>query len=283
MKKTLLFLFLLPALLFSQDDLLEEIDTDSSAIEYQSSAFKANKIINFESTKLTAKSDLFFVVYHRFGSVKDGLKELFGLDQSVTRLHFIYGLSDRINVGFSRSSYQKTYEFSIKYKLLRQAINGGSPISLVGFNSIAINTFLDKDNLPNLEFNDRLAYTSQILVSRKFNKNLTLQVAPTFLYENLVEYKAQSNDQYILGLGGRYKISQRVSLNIDWGAHLNRYDNDIYRNPLSLGVDVETGGHVFQLHLSNAQPSFERGFLTQASGDWSDGDIFFGFNLSRVF
>ena len=118
---------------------------------------------------------------------------------------------------------------------------------------------------------------------RYFNKNLTLQVSPTFLYENLVENPNQDNAQFITGLGGRYKLSNRVSLNLDWGYHFNRDNNDIYKNPLAIGVDVETGGHVFQLHLTNAQPSFERGFLTQASGDWSTGDLFFGFNLLRVF
>ena len=214
--------------------------------------------------------------------IKGGIKELFGLDQSVTRLHFIYGLTDNINLGFSRTSFNKTYEFSIKYKLLRQSTEG-SPFTIVGFNSMSINTFLSDKDYTNLEFGDRVAYTSQVLVSRKVNKKLSLQISPTLLYENLVQNPNQSNAQYIAGLGGRYKLSNRVSLNMDWGCHLNRDNNDLYRNPLAIGVDVETGGHVFQLHFSNAQPSFERGFLTQAAGDWSNGDIFFGFNLSRVF
>ncbi|NQY07205.1 MAG: hypothetical protein HRT68_13705 [Flavobacteriaceae bacterium] len=283
MKKIKLLFLFLPLSLFSQDDLLNEIDTDSTGTEYADSAFKALKIVNFESTKLAAKKDFFFVVSHRFGSIKGGFKELFGLDQSVTRLHFIYGLSDGINLGVSRSAFQKTYEFSGKYRLVRQKKENGSPVTVVGFNSISINTLLDDDVFPNLEFGDRLGFTSQVLISRKFNKKLSLQLIPTLLHENLVDNPLQDNTQFILGFGGRHKISKRVSVNIDYGLHFNRENTDVFRDPLSIGFDIETGGHVFQVHFSNAQPSFERGYLTQAAGDWGDGDIFFGFNLSRVF
>lgn len=280
--KKLLLLLCFPIITFAQDDLLDEIDSDSTANTVVSSAFKGMKIVNFESTKLAAKKDLYLVVYHRFGNINSGIKELFGLDQSVTRIHFVYGLTDRFNIGVSRTSFNKTYEFSIKYGLLRQSTKG-SPFEIVGFNSMAINTFLDEDDYTNLEFADRVAYTSQLLISRKFTQKLSLQLTPTLLYENLVENPKQDNAQFISGLGGRYKLSNRVSLNLDWGYHFNRENSDVYKNPLAVGVDVETGGHVFQLHLSNAQPSFERGFLTQATGDWSTGDIFFGFNLLRVF
>lgn len=279
-----LFLALvLPLCICAQDDLLSEIDTNSVSGKYVSSVFKALKIINFESTKMASKKEFYFVVSHRFGSVKGGFKELFGLDQAATRLNFIYGISDGINIGVSRSAFQKTYEMSLKYRLLQQGVMGGSPVTLVGFNSVSANTMLDEVFLPKLEFSDRLAYVSQLLISRKFNKSLSLELMPTLLHENLVLNDKQANTQYIIGFGGRHKITKRLSLNFDWGYHINRENTGIYRNPLAIGVDVETGGHIFQLHFSNAQPSFESGYLSKASGNWGRADFFFGFNISRVF
>ena len=284
MKLVHLFLaFIFSLSLYAQDDLLNEIDTDSVQNKHVSAVFKGLKIINFESTKLASKGEFYFVVSHRFGSVKGGFKELFGLDQAATRLNFIYGISNGLNVGFSRSSYQKTYEMSLKYRLLQQGVKGGSPVTIVGFNSISVNTLLDEAFLPELEFNDRLSYVSQLLISRKFSKNLSLELMPTLVHENLVENSNQDNTQYVMGIGGRCKITKRLSLNCDYGYHLNRDNNSIYKNNLAVGVDIETGGHVFQLQFSNAQPSFESGYLTKAAGDWGNLDIFFGFNLSRVF
>ena len=198
----------------------------------------------------------------------------------------IYGIKEGWNVGFSRSSFQKTYDFNTKYRLLRQR-EGGSPVTIVGFNAFLINGNLDEDFIPDLEFVDRLGYTTQLLVSRKFSERLSLEVAPTFFYDNYLPDTAGDQDQekgqFSLGVGGRFKISKRLSLNVDYAAHLNRADDSAFENPLSIGVDIETGGHVFQLHFTNAQPSFENGFLGQANGSWSDGIVFFGFNLSRTF
>jgi hypothetical protein len=291
MKKYIYLLLLIPSVLFSQeDDLLSELESEQDTTKIiTTSAFKALKIVNLESTKLVANKELFMVISHRFGTIQGGFKELFGLDQAATRIHFIYGLNDWLNVGLSRSSFQKTWEFNTKYRLINQ-IEKGFPLTIVGFNSVAINGILEDDFLPKLEFYHRLSYTSQILISRKFNKNLSLELAPSLLHENLSptfefgnEASEQENTQYILGLGGRYKISKRVSLNIDYACHLNRNEYSTEDNALSIGVDIETGGHVFQLHFTNAQPSYEAGFLGGANGDWETGDVFFGFNLSRTF
>jgi hypothetical protein len=291
MKKYICILLLIPSFLFSQEeDLLAELESvqDTTKI-VTTSAFKALKIVNLESTKLVANKELFMVISHRFGTIQGGFKELFGLDQAATRIHFIYGLNDWLNVGLSRSSFQKTWEFNTKYRLFRQ-VEQGFPITVVGFNSLAINGAIEDDFLPKLEFQNRLSYTSQLLISRKFNKNLSLELAPSILHENLAptfifgnEASEQENTQYILGLGGRYKISKRVSLNIDYACHLNRNEFSKEDNAFSVGVDIETGGHVFQLHFTNAQPSYEAGFLGGANGDWETGDVFFGFNLSRTF
>ena len=277
-----LILFLIAISLNAQDDLLSEIDTDSVVDNYTTAAFKGLKIVNFESTKLVAKKELTFIVSHRFGSIENGFDSFFGLDDAVTRLNFVYGLTDAINIGVSRSSFQKIYEASAKYRLVRQRENG-FPFTIVGYNSILVNTALEKENLPKLEFKDRLAYTTQLLISRKISPSLSLEFIPTFFHDNFVVFNEQSNSQFALGFGGRQKISKRVSINVDYGWHLNRADGSPFKNPLSIGFDLETGGHVFQMHFSNSQAMNANGFLGQATGDWSDGDIYFGFNLSRVF
>ena len=281
MKHLLIFLFCIPILVYAQDDLLDEIDTDASS-QYVSAAFKGLKIVNFESTKLVAKGEFTFVVAHRFGSLENGIDTFFGLDDAVTRLNFIFGITDDLNVSVSRSSFQKIYEAAAKYTLIKQE-NNGFPLTIVGYNSILINTGLEKDNLPLLEFKHRLGYTAQVLVSRKVNTNLSLELAPTFFHDNYVAIDEQDNSQFALGFGGRYKLGKRWSLNADYGWHLNRADNSPFKNPLSIGIDLETGGHVFQMHFTNAQGMNTNTFLGQGTGDWSDGNIYFGFNLSRVF
>lgn len=279
----ILIMLLLCQILTAQgDDLLSEIDTDSVGDQYATAAFKGLKIVNFESTKLVAKKELTFIVSHRFGSIENGFDSFFGLDDAVTRLNFVYGIIDGINIGVSRSSFQKIYEASAKYRLVRQKENG-FPFTIVAYNSILINTALEKENLPKLEFRDRLGYTAQLLISKKVSSKLSLEVAPTFFHDNFVAYDDQHNSQYAIGFGGRQKLGKRWSINLDYGWHLNRADGSPFKNPLSIGFDLETGGHVFQMHFSNAQAMNTNGFLGQATRDWSDGNIYFGFNLSRVF
>lgn len=282
MKYLFVLLCCLPMSLFAQDDLLSEIDSDSTGTTFASAAFKGLKIVNFESTKLVAKKEFTLVVSHRFGSVENGFDSFFGLDDAVTRLNFIYGISDAINIGISRSSFQKIYEASAKYRLFRQQ-ESGFPVTIVGFNAILINTALETNNLPKLEFQHRLGYTAQLLISRKINTNFSVELAPTFFHDNYVKENNQDNSQYALGFGGRYKLGKRWSLNADYGWHLNRASDSPYKNPLSIGIDLETGGHVFQMHFTNAQAMNTNGFLGQGTGDWSDGNFYFGFNLSRVF
>ena len=281
MKRLLVLLLFSYSLVFSQQDLLSKIDrNDQDTIE--KSAFKGLKIVNFESTKLADKKLFYLVVAHRFSSVKGGFDTFFGLDDAVTRLNFIYGLTDWLNVSISRSSFEKTYEAALKYRLVWQQ-EGGFPFTVVGYNSLTINTNLDKDLLPGLEFKDRLGLVTQLLVSRKLNKNFSVQLIPSLFHENLTSFEAQDNTQYALGFGGRHKLSKRWSINLDYGWHLNRASGSPFKNPLSIGFDLESGGHVFQLHFTNAQPMNAVGFLGRGTGDWLDGDFFFGFNLSRVF
>ena len=282
MNKIICFLLLLPLFGWSQDDLLDEIDTVDVSGTYEIAAFKGLKLINLETTKMVSHKQLFFVVSHRFGSVKTGIEDFFGLDQAVTRLNFLYGISDGINIGISRSSFQKTYETSLKLRLVRQAPSR-FPLTIVWFNSVQLNGSLDEEALPGLRFEHRLGYASQLLFSRKVSRDVSLELAPTYFHDNLVALEKQDNSQFALGLGGRYKFSRRCSINVDYGLHLNRAGNSPFVNPLSVGLDIETGGHVFQLHFTNAQPMNINNFLGEATGDWRSGNVYFGFNILRVF
>ena len=278
--KKIILLLLLPVTMFAQEDLLKEIDTASAQKSTVESAFKGLKIVNIESTKLAAKGDFYFIVAHRFGSVKDGFEGAYGLDNAVTQLKFLYGLNKWLTVSAARS--ELAYDFSGKYLLQSQERNG-FPLAIVGFTSLAFNNTLKESNYPKMKFADRLIYVAQLLISRKMNEKLSLELAPTFFHENFVIDDKQVNSQYAIGMGGRYKFAKRWSVNVDYAAHLNRSDTSPFKNPLSVGVDLETGGHVFQMHFSSSQGIHEAGFLGNTTGDWTKGDIFFGFNLLRVF
>jgi len=287
-----IMLFAVPLLMNAQDDLLSEIDTTATN-ETVASAFKSLKIVNLESTKLAAKGDFYFIVAHRFGFIDKGFDDFFGLDNANTQLKFLYGVNDWLTVHIGRSGFQETYDLAAKYRLYAQKENG-FPVTIVGFNSVAINSELKEEDFPKLQFENRLSYVAQVLISRKFSEKLSLEIAPSVFHENtlrdllddnnaLILPNPQDNTQFAIGLGGRYKLTNRWSVNVDYAAHLNRASQSNYKNPLSIGVDLETGGHVFQMHFTNAQAMHETGYLGQTVGDWSDGKIAFGFNLVRVF
>lgn len=280
MTKTLLFLSVLSSgLVFSQEDLLKDIDTIKTNTEISPPAFKGLQIVTAQSTKLTAKNEWYIVVAHRFGDISTGFKNFFGLDEASTKLGVIYGLTDGLSVSLSRETNMKTFELGAKYRLMKQ--NEEIPVDLVGYNVMAINTDLDKDNYPYLTFNDRLSYLTQALISRRFNDNISLQLTPSFIHKNLYDQHVEDKNQFLTGLGGRYKISKRISINAEY--FVNFDNHSYYKNPLSVGMDIETGGHVFQLVFSNSQLNSDIGYLSNAAGKWEKGQIFFGFNLYRVF
>lgn len=278
---TLVAVWISMSLAWGQDDLLEELEASASQKEnYATAAFKGLKIVNLESTKLVADKELNFIVSHRFGSVKNGFEDFFGLDNAVVRLQFVYGISDAINIGISRHSFQKIYDFTGKARIARQG--SGFPLTVVLYGAIGANTAVE-DIQPTSSFTDQLIYVAQPLISRKVNTNLSFEIAPTLFHENYVLFDSQDNTQFAIAGGARLKVSPRFALTADYGYHLNRSSDNPLKNPLSFGVDIETGGHVFQLHFTNAQGMFESSYLGQANGDWGDGDFFFGFNLSRNF
>lgn len=278
--KKILLLLLFPTIMSAQEDLLKEVDSTTSEKTKVESAFKALKIVNLESTKLASKGDFYFIVAHRFGSLKDGFEGAYGLDNAVTQLKFLYGVTDWFTLSGARS--ELAYDFSGKFLLQSQETNG-FPLAIAAFTSVAINNTLKESNFPKMKFEDRFVYVAQLLVSRKVNSKLSLELAPTFFHENFVTDDEQDNSQYAIGVGGRYKFAKRWSVNVDYAAHLNRSSTSPYKDPLSIGVDLDTGGHVFQMHFSSSQGIHEAGFLGNSTGDWTKGDIYFGFNLLRVF
>ena len=264
---------------YGQEDLLSELDSTQVEDTYATAAFKGLQIVTLQTTKMAAKKEFYFVVSHRFGSVKDGISEFFGLDQATTKLGGIYGVTDWLSVSVSRHTLSKMYETGIKYRLARQS--AGFPVDIVGYNTIDINTLLEKEDYPRIEFADRLSYITQFLISRKVSDKLSLQVVPSFIHKNLYEPTIENDEQFSLGAGGRLKLTKRLSVNMEYMYNFDK--PDFYVNPLSVGLDIETGGHVFQLIFSNSQAMTESGYVTNAAGDWGKGDFFFGFNLYRVF
>lgn len=278
----LFFLLFLSNALKAQNSLLETLENEPQNDKIEvTSIFKSYKLVNFETTKLVPKNHINFIVAHRFGTVKNGIVDLFGLDNATTRLQFVYGLTEKINIGFSRSRFG-IYDFSTKYVFATQKKNG-FPFTLAGHHFLAIDYSLDKNVLPKLEFNNRLRSTHQVIIASKVNDKLSLEFVPTLTHDGVVELENQENWQYALGFGGRYLLTKRMGIVADYGLHLNRASGSPYNNVFSLGLEIETGGHVFQLHFSNAQQMYENGFINNAGGDWSERDVYFGFNINRIF
>lgn len=284
MKNSVLILFLcLPLSLFAQDDLIDILESgDSTGTEYVDATFKGTRLILGHSVKTRTKKQFEFLISHRFGRFNSGVHEFFGLDDAQIRLGFEYGLTDRINIGIGRSSYDKTYDGFLKLKLLQQKQGAESfPFTMVLLNSTSITTTPTEKDDPTIEFSDRIANSVVLLIGRKINPNLSLQIMPAWVHRQRVSFD-DKNDIYALGMGGRYKLTRSLALNIEYYYRLNAPDTPA-NNSFSLGFDIETGGHVFQLHFTNSIMTLEKSFITETYDDFWDGDIHFGFNISRTF
>ena len=265
-------------------DLMDMLGDDKPKTEFAYATFKTTRIVNGQSVENPAKGNLLFMISHHFGAINSGAYNFFGLDQSTIRLGLDYGVNDYLSVGVGRSSWQKTFDASFKAKILRQSSGERNmPVSLSWYSSIVLNSYKWQDTSRPNYFSSRLAFTHQLLIARKISSSLSLQLTPTFIHKNLVPTAVSQNDVFAVGFGGRYKLTQRMSLNAEYFYLLPGNTADTYVNSFSVGIDIETGGHVFQLHCTNSQPMFERAFITETTGKWSKGDIFFGFNISRIF
>ena len=279
MKRKLLIFLFFPLIISAQDDLMLLLNDDTN---YKiSSTFKAVKIVNSQSVELVNKGDLLFLIQHRFGTLNSGAYNLYGLDNAQVRFGLDYGLNNWSSIGLGRSSFLKTIDANAKIKLVSQIKGENSfPFSIAWYSS----AFFKQQIWKNMQaedylLSDQMSYVHQVLVASKINRALSVQLSPTLVHKNSI-IKDDAHDLLSVGLGARHKLTSRISLNAEYFFQLNK-ENGI--NPLSLGLDIETGGHVFQLHLSNSAAMFERAFIHETNGEWSNGDIYFGFNISRVF
>jgi hypothetical protein len=285
---TLAFLFSLVSLMIiAQDDLMNLISQDStSEINYTTATFKSTRILNGHSIERMAPGQLDVRISHRFGTLNTGGYNFFGLDQSNIHLSLEYGITKWVMIGIGRSEYEKTFDGFAKFSIYRQSSGARvMPVSISAVTTIALKTLKFADQSRTNYFSSRLAYTAQILVARKLSEGFSVQLTPSYVHRNLVATELDPNDIYALGAGARIKLSKRISLNGEYYYIVNpkTYMSQQIYNPLSLGFDIETGGHVFQLFFTNSLGMTEKQFIGATTGQWKKGDIHFGFNISRVF
>lgn len=271
MKKTILFL-LFPFYLTAQEGTTPVHNT-----------FDDTRIINGHSVETSEEGQMKFIIGHRFGRVDGGINELYGLDQSTIRLGFDYGVTDRVTVGIGRSSFEKTLDGYSKINLLQQKEDNGSPISLTWLSTANYKTLENLD--PNREDLGRVRwdYVNQALIARKFSDFFSLQIMPTHLHKNLVASKDDANDIFAIGAATRMQISKTVSFKTEYYYALPDQLPDDRTNSLSVGFDIETKHHVFQLHLSNSAGMTEKFFVGETFNQWENGEFMFGFNITRDF
>ncbi len=282
MQRLAAFLFLiLPFTALAQEDDLMKMAADSAEVFVKTATFKATRIINGHSVETVGKNNMDFIISHRFDRVNTGFEGFFGLDAATIRLGLEYGITNNITIGVGRSSYQKTYDFFGKYKLLKQSTGGSNiPVSVTAFTGYALTT---QKTIPQLSASDRSSYSAQLLIARKFSEAFSLQLSPTYIYTQLPDIYTDSRIVFSTGLGGRLKITKRTSINGEYNYVFANQIDKSYTNNLSFSYDIETGGHVFQLLFTNSFGMIERRFITGTTGSWTKGDIHFGFNIARTF
>lgn len=263
----------------AQDDLLNELESKAPRTAYAESTFKGSRLVNGQTVETRGRGELEFIFSHRFGAMNSGSYNLYGLDQAAVRLGLEYGITDRWGIGFGRSSYDKIMDFYSRYKIIRQRADA-VPLTITAFGYASFKLASPGDAT---SLNDRTAYVTQLLIARKFSPKLSLQLMPTYVHKNAVDKTIESNDQIAIGIGGRYKISRSIAITSEYYHRLDVKTNNPYKNSIGFGVDIETGGHVFQLLLSSSQRITERTFITESEGDFFNGDIHFGFNVTRAF
>ena len=276
---------ILLSLVHAQDGLLDVLEDDPEPPFPVMAAFKGTRVVNAQSLEIPRPSILQFMIQHRFGSIENGFYDLFGMDEASIRFDLQYGFTERLALGVGRSTLNKTYDLLLKTKLLRQMSGSkGFPVSVLWFSNIGVNTERRSETDPAVKdlFANRISYAHQLIIGRKFNNSLSLEILPTIIHRNLVPTKDHEHDLYSIGVAGRWKLSNRFSLNFDHFSPIGDR-NTSFQSGWGLGVDIETGGHVFQIMLTNARGSYEGAYIEEATGKLSEGTLYLGFNISRVF
>ncbi len=267
-------------LVCAQDDLLSQIDQelDQGNIEV-SSTFKGTRLINGHSIETRSKKNLTFIISHRFGNIRGGAYEFFGMDGANIRLGLDYAITDKFTIGIGRNSLGKHLDGFAKYRILSQSKGEKQiPVSLTYFGSVAYRTVR---TTPERTFKQNLAFTNQLLIARKISSAISLQLMPVWVHYNAVAIE-ENNDVFAIGVGGRYKIGKRFSLNVEYYHQLRELNPDYY-NALALGFDIDTGGHIFQFHITNSTAMIAKGFVGETTDDFFGGNIHLGFNITRNF
>jgi len=287
MKRIFIVLFAFFSVTFHSDaqSLLDLFDEDEVELQKQvvTNTFFSQRVINGQSVETPFPKNLIFVISHHFGSLNTGAYELWGLDQASIRIGFDYGITDKLSVSLGRSSFEKTYDGFFKYRILWQTENNKIPISATWFSGAYLKGKKWDDETRDYLFLHRMSYVHQLLIARKFSDKFSVQLTPAWVHKNLVAKADDFNNLFLMGIGSRIRVTKWVAVSGEYFYRFNVSESDNYRNSLSLGLDFDTGGHIFQLHFSNSKPMFERGFLTETAGNWLKGDIYFGFNITRVF
>jgi len=288
--KTLLAFFLLfsSTLLFAQDDLsalLEQETAKDKITDYTVATFKSTRIINSHSIETPGKGVLQFVIEHRFGRINSGWREFFGLDNANIRLGFEYGINNWVSVGFGRSRNEKLYDLYAKAKILRQSKGKlNMPLSVDIVSTVGINTLKALPGRENeMNIVRRMNFCHQLLIARKFHEYFSLQLMPTWVHRNLVPKATDDNDVFAMGAGAAVKLSRSVRLTGEYHYVISKETANQFYNPVSVGLDLETGGHVFQFMFTNSIDMVDNLIIPKTSGTWRKGDIHFGFNVNRVF
>ncbi|WP_412986505.1 DUF5777 family beta-barrel protein [Pontimicrobium sp. IMCC45349] len=270
----------------AQEDLLDMLESSQEPqTNYTIATFKNTKLVSGNSIETNGQGVLQFMIQHRFGTLNSGWRDLWGLDNSTIRLGFEYGITDHLNIGLGRASFLKTYDGMIKWRFLRQKSGAKNfPFSATAVSSIYLNSSEWIDPERENYFSSRLSFHHSLLIARKFNDKISIQLMPTMVHTNLVSTPQDENTVYAMGFGTSIKLSGSIRLNAEYYYLLpdQVYSKEL-TNSLSIGVDIETGGHVFQLHVTNSKGMTEQSLVTNTTGAWGDGDIYFGFNISRVF
>lgn len=283
---TIALCLLIGVSLNAQEDLMNMLErTEEPVIDYTAATFKTTRIVIGQSIELPPAKNLLFLISHHFGAINTGYENLYGLKQATIRLGLEYGITPWLGIGAGLNTDKNTWDGFVKAKILRQSTGARKmPLTLGIFANTAIYTTKweepDRDNL----VSSRMSYAFQLLIARKFGNAVSFQITPSLVHKNLVATAEDKNDIFTLGAGGRVKVSQRVSINAEYHYLFpgQVVSTDAYSS-FSLGVDIETGGHVFQIFLTNSWGLYEETFLTETRGKWSNGDIFLGFNISRMF
>ncbi|WP_167616734.1 DUF5777 family beta-barrel protein [Maribellus sediminis] len=241
-------------------------------------AFQGNRLVNGQSTNLSKDGELDLLIQHRFGDISGGLYELFGLDLASMRLGFEYGLGNNLNLGIGRSTWLKTYDAFAKYSFVQQ--NSSFPFSAVVSAGGSVPTIRDYFPDEYDQFSDKFSWNAQLNLSKTMG-SFALQLSPGFMKTGYLLDVGDDLSMFTLGTGAAVRISKKVSANLEY---LIPFDDEIPGdNALSLGVDIDTGGHLFQLVLSNNNRMYDQAVYTNTTGSWGDGHLYFGFNLIRKF